>query len=117
VSLAIVSVAVVRSVRTRTATAGYTASEQPIAGSPFAARVYRRPTRVVSREEAAAGVVTLDSVRAISFVDTTAPVLVGDICLIPLHGGGTERAKIERVRDYGDHLQCDLETGAEEGVV
>ena len=114
--LAPVPVRVVRLVKTRTATAGYTTAEADLAGSPFTARVYRAPSATVNRDEAAPATATVDGLRRLSVLDPACPIRIGDVAYLPLPDGTAERAKVLLVRRYADRLQCDLETGAEGDV-
>lgn len=108
----IVKVPIVRNAAARTATGGRTMTASPIPRSPvdgWDCRLYRKPEISVDRDEGAAGVTTIDQVRVLSILDTTAPVQVNDLVQLP----EGINAKIIRVRRYTRTLQCDLETGAE----
>jgi hypothetical protein len=115
----ILKIKIVRSVRTRTATGGYTQVEAPIPGSPFPARVFRVSQTTISRDEAQPATATLDVMRRLSILNPSAAVQVNDIAYIPSDSapGAMERAKIIRLRRYSDRVQCDLETGVEQGIV
>lgn len=108
-SLRIVNIVVERSVRTRTPSGGKTEVWEPVDGSPFAGRVYRRMQKTVERVEGAAGVTTVENERIIGFVDKDCPVKIGDVAILP----DGERARIQRVRRYDWRCECDIETGAE----
>lgn len=108
----IVKVPIVRNAAARTATGGRTMTASPIPGSPvdgWDCRLFRKPEISVDRDEGAPGVATVDQVRVLSLLDTTAPVQVNDLAQLP----EGINAKIIRVRRYTRTLQCDLETGAE----
>jgi hypothetical protein len=108
----IVQITIMRNAQARTATGGHVPTLVPIPGSPVGGwncRLYRRPEITVHRDEAAPGVATVDPVRILSIIDTTAPVLINDIAKLP---EGID-AKIIRIRRYTRTLQCDLETGVE----
>lgn len=108
----IVQVPIVRSSMARTDTGGHMPTLAPIPGSPeggWNCRLYRRPEITVHRDEGVPGVATVDPVRILSILDTTAPVRINDIARLP---EGID-AKIIRIRRYTRTLQCDLETGVE----
>ena len=105
----IVSVAITRDAKTRTATAGYTIVPGAIAGSPFLCRVFRKPQTTVDRDEAAPATATIDQMIVLSILDTTAAVKINDLATLP----DGSKGKIIRIRRYARTLQCDLETGVE----
>jgi len=111
------SIEVVHLVRQRTPQAGKTTSEVALEGSPFVGcRVYMpRKTEFRGRLEGQAGVTSLQSwVLSVPVQIAGIPdIKIGDIVTIPagLIPGET-RARIQRVRAYGNGLQCDLEVGA-----
>jgi hypothetical protein len=109
-----IKVPIVRTSETSTPTLGTATAEAAIAGSPFAARVYR-VNQAVTRDEAAPGVATVNQQRRLSIVNPSVGVRIGDVALIPSddNPGTTERAKVLNVRRYDDRIQCDLETGVE----
>lgn len=87
--------------------------ETEIAGSPFLARVYRVSQTTVQRDEAQPGTATVDQMQRLSVLDPACPIEVNDIAYLPEADGSYTRAKVIRVRPYGDRCQYDLETGAE----
>lgn len=100
-----------------TATLGIEIAEAAVVGSPFQGRIYRVQQTTSARDEAKPGAATIDEMRRISLTDPSADVRKGDIAILPGDDdpAATERALIQRVRRYGDRVQCDLETGAEQG--
>lgn len=108
-----VTVAVVRAVKTHLGGGDYAEVECPLAGSPFTGRVYRTLQKTTTDDEAAPGIAPLDEMQRLSILDPACPVQVNDTCLLPLPSGSVQRAKVVRVRRYGDRCQYDLETGAE----
>lgn len=87
---------------------GYTQNApSPIAGSPFACRLYRRSRRTLERDEAEPGIATPDKTQVLSIQDPTADIRINDVATLP---NGVQ-ALVLRVRVYARHLQCDIETG------
>lgn len=116
-SLATVSILIMRPSRALTETLGVAITEAAVAGSPFAGRVYRVQQTTSTRDEAKPGAATIDAMRRISLLNPDADVRKGDIAYLASDDdpSATERALIVRVRRYADRVQCDVETGAEQG--
>lgn len=111
--LSFVRVIVVRSVKTHLGGGDYAEADCPLAGSPFTGRVYRTLQKTTTDDEAGPGIAPLDEMQRLSIMDPGCPIQVNDICLLPLPNVSVQRAKVVRVRRYGDRTQFDLETGAE----
>ena len=105
----IVPIVVTRTVRTRTATAGYTTATVAVTGSPFQCRVFRVKQTGVDRQELSPATATIDSMVVISFLDTSAGVQIGDIATLP----DGRAAKLLRARKYSRTFQWDTEIGVE----
>lgn len=103
-------VRVYRRVRTKTASLGYTVSEQQIAGSPFYAHFYWiSPTAAAVRDEAPPGVATIDRHLGCRFLSTQIDVRVGDILV---RVSDSMRALVVRSRILQGARQCEMEAGA-----
>ena len=110
----IVDVVLYRQTETPSATLGSELTTEIVSGGPFPARIYRQKDKRLNRPEDETGTASIETARILSFVDPAAPVLEDDIVRVPgcLHTGGAVLfARIQRIRRYATHAQCDVETG------
>ncbi len=105
----IVSLTVLRKTSTPDGTGGYSQIESAVTGSPFAARIYRRPIGNPDYVARQPGDSDADKSVVVSFMDPATPVQINDIVVLP---DGT-RARILRVRVYTLMAQCDVEVGVD----